>query len=355
MSMNKNVFLRIKILDDLLSDRRGHYSVPDIVEICNDRLAQFGVEPVTRRTIEKDLDFLKNNCDFYVEIDKYDEEVLDVETIKNKVKHCIRYKEEGFSIFKKPLSDNERYLLEQALNLIGQFDGLPEFENLNQLKKSLNVQNHSQIVMIQKNPLENSNLFGSLFDAVSQNQVIKVYYDSFRDNEGLRNIILHPYILKEYNRRWYVVGWDDDKKWITNLALDRIMDFEICEDIKYIESNIDFKEYYEDIIGVTVFEEKELEKIEFWVSDTSKGFVKTKPLHESQRHLSGKKELELREKFPKLEGGEFFMIECKQNYELIRELTSFGGDLLVLSSGEIQNSVLKRISEMQQNYEKLRT
>jgi hypothetical protein len=40
-----------------------------------------------------------------------------------------------------------------------------------------------------------------------------------------------------------------------------------------------------------------------------------------------------------LKGGAFFSIECIENYELIRELTSFGKDLIVLSPTNIQQKV----------------
>lgn len=51
-----------------------------------------------------------------------------------------------------------------------------------------------------------------------------------------------------------------------------------------------------------------------------------------------------------LEGGSFFTIECIENYELIRELTSFGADLVVLSPEEVRRSVIRRIEEIYQAY-----
>ena len=114
-------------------------------------------------------------------------------------------------------------------------------------------------------------------------------------------------------------------------------------------------ELYEDIIGVTYKEESPIYKIVLWVSDNSKDYVVTKPLHESQRNVSGMKAQELYSQFPTLSGGQFFIIECKENYELIRELTSFGKDLLVLSPKPITDLVERRVSEMFEIYSNLRT
>ncbi len=63
----------------------------------------------------------------------------------------------------------------------------------------------------------------------------------------------------------------------------------------------------------------------------------------------------MRKRFPMLKDGDFFRIDCKENYELIRELTSFGSELIVLEPSEIQEKVYKRIESMQEGYQQLRT
>ena len=61
------------------------------------------------------------------------------------------------------------------------------------------------------------------------------------------------------------------------------------------------------------------------------------------------------DKYPNLEGGIFLRIDCKRNYELIRELTSFGKNLLVLEPKVIQNEVYGQISSLNDEYNKLQT
>ena len=123
---------------------------------------------------------------------------------------------------------------------------------------------------------------------------------------------------------------------------------------KYAEYEGDINEIYEDIIGITYKEESPVYKILFWVSNMSADYVATKPLHESQRNIGSAHETELRSQFPQLIEGRFFLIECKENYELIRELTSFGKDLVVLSPSPITGMVEKRISDMNEIYSDLR-
>ena len=111
----------------------------------------------------------------------------------------------------------------------------------------------------------------------------------------------------------------------------------------------------EDIIGVTLYEDRPVQTIVFWASDYSKDYIATKPLHESQRKIRNEREDELRQQYPMLEGGRFFSIDCIENYELIRELTSFGKDLIVLSPDRIRQKVLNHIIEQNRAYEKIIT
>lgn len=72
--------------------------------------------------------------------------------------------------------------------------------------------------------------------------------------------------------------------------------------------------------------------------------------------FKGEKERQLHEQYPQLDGGLFFSIDCIPNFELIRELCSFGKDLVVLqSTGSVADDVFKRISEMKEKYSELRT
>lgn len=90
----------------------------------------------------------------------------------------------------------------------------------------------------------------------------------------------------------------------------------------------------------------------FWVSDASKDYVETKPIHPSQILYKGDKEEQFRYEYPNLNGGSFFSIDCIRNYELIRILCSFGKELVVLrSDNNIQDAIYQRICEMKENYE----
>ena len=351
MPANKNAVTRYYILDKLLANRYHHYSVEDLRQHVNEELEELGQEPVSRRTIELDLNYLENAGLFLADIEHYQIDAPS-QTNPNKTvkKSCHRYADPSFSIFKKEMKDDEKQILGEAMKLLGQFDGLPNLEGLEKLRAGLNIKSDRQIISFSKNPLENSNLLGELFTAISEKQVIEIHYHTFSAPEEDRHTVLIPYLLKEYNRRWYLIAAAEDTGKILNFALDRIDRIVPLPGHRYVEYKGDLNERFEDIVGVSLYDDRPVQTILFWVSDRSKDYVATKPIHESQKHYRGEKEAEMRRQYPTLEGGAFFSIDCIENYELIRELISFREDLIVLSPDNIRDTVMERITAMYEMY-----
>lgn len=354
MPVNKNAMTRYKILDDLLSNRYHNYSLDDLTEQVNEALSEMGVDSVSRRCIEKDIYYIEYEGPFLAEIERYSAAGFKADTQKSFSKRCLRYTDPAFSIFKKAMSDDEKYLLSEAISMLGQFDGLPNLGSLENLRLSLGANvSENKAISFTRNPLENSNLLGELFTAITNKQVIEIEYQPYNAN-GSKKIKLHPYLLQEYNRRWYLFAAADNDDKLLHFNLDVIARVESLPAYTYRDYSENLNEYFEDIVGVTLHQESPLEKIIFWVSDKSKHYVATKPIHDSQVHYKEETDQQLRQEYSMLDGGYFFAIECRNNYELIRELSSFGQELLVLSPQTIQDEIFEKINSMAENYLKLR-
>lgn len=343
MPTNKNALTRYKYLDEMLSDRHHFYDIHDLTEKCNQKLIDAGFPEVSQRCIEKDINYLEYDP-FYAEIERY----------RVNGRRCIKYKNPSFTIFRKELSEEESNLILEVLNTTEQFDGLAHFEWLDRFKMGLGLKTRPRIISFSNNPyLQNSNLLGVLFDNISNQVAVRLVYHTFTDKKT-KEIIFHPYLLKQYNNRWYLIGAADDAK-ILNFALDRIDAVIALPEVKYKPCNGDLTDRFDDIIGVTLYEDKNVEHILFWVSNLSMDYVNTKPIHGSQRQYKGEKEEEFRSQYPSLNEGAFFSIDCIPNYELIRELSSFGKELVVLSPSSIQEDIFNRIKSMLDSYFEVRT
>lgn len=345
MPTNKNALTRYKYLDDLLSDRHHYYDIHDLTKLCNEKLIDAGFPEVTQRCIEKDLNYLE-----------YAPFNADIERVRRNGKNYIRYANPSFSIFSQEMSSEERHLLREVLNTLGQFEGLNHFEWLEKFTIGLGIEDSRKIISFSNNPyLKNSNLLGTLFDIISNKQVVKLSYHKFNDTE-VRSVTLHPYQLKQYNNRWYVLGAPDDNEDIVlNFALDRIDNVEPLPEKRFRDCKENLSEHFDDIIGVTLYADRPVERIILWVSDKEFPYIETKPIHPSQKCVNEEVENDLRVAHPYLEAGHYIQIECIPNYELIRELSSYFGELIVLSPKSLQDDIFAETDKMHQKYLKIRT
>lgn len=345
MPSNKNALIRYKYLDELLSNRHHFYNIHDLTELVNKKLTNSCLPTVTQRCIEKDINALEDLFHAYIKRERRYGQTW------------ICYENTSFSIFTKEMSDEERLLLREVLNTLGQFEGLNHFTWFYNLKSILKYTPKEERTIINfgtNQYLRNSNLLGKLFDIISNRQVIRIGYKKFNDTT-MHEVVVYPYQLKQYNDRWHLLcSPEDNTEIILNFALDRIVSVVPLPEREYIDCNIDLEEHFEDVVGITLYANRPLLKIILWASEEEYSYIETKPIHPSQKPISDNIKDELRKKFEFLKGGEFFEIDCIENYELIRELSSFGNGLLVLSPKNIQDKVLNRISCMMNSYKKLR-
>lgn len=354
MPQNKNALTRYALLDKLLSNHRKAYSIQDLTDYLEEELPNYGQTSVTRRCVEKDIHYLEFDSPFNVEFERYKVASPTKTGEGIFMKPCIRYADPSFSIFKKPLSEDELSLLASVLSTLGSFKGLPNFEWLDALAQKLNIEELPEVISMSKNISDNSTLLAELFVAISSKSPILLHYHKF-DSDERKSVALSPYLLKEYNCRWYLLASPYDSDRILSFALDRIDGFDYEKGMPFKLAKDDFTERYEDIIGITYYEDKPVEEIIFWVSKSSVPYLQSKPIHGSMRHLKGSRASDLRDKYPSLPNGEFFTIDCIENYELIRELTTYGANLIVLSPSHISSAVASIVEDMNERYKSIAT
>ena len=91
---------------------------------------------------------------------------------------------------------------------------------------------------------------------------------------------------------------------LSNLALDKIINICLSDDVEYLDNEeIIPEEYYRDVSGVTVTNLR-LMKLKLFVEKSYAPYVEIKPLHHSQKLLE------------RQENGIIIEINVKHNYEL---------------------------------------
>lgn len=177
MANTKNATVREIIIDRCLSDRHGRYSVRDLMEACNRRLEEEKMELVkSMTTIRLDLNNMETHYGVHIISEKVGRNIF------------YRYARRNESIFHMQLKENELQLLNQTMQLLSRFEGLPHFEWLEVLNHRLSTQfcmnpaNQKPVVAFDENPdVEGMKYYKMLYNAIVKKQVLKVNWNGFTD------------------------------------------------------------------------------------------------------------------------------------------------------------------------------
>ena len=307
MPNTKFSFIRCRILDKCLRSPKLN-QIQDLMEACEKELNM----SISRRTIYNDIDFMKSNDGWNAPID----------TIKDGNRRYYHYTDADFSIDKMPLSEAQLKQIQGAVDLLNSFEGLPQFVGLeDSLAKlgltALNTKAKPCFGLDHNEYVGGLSHLTPLFNAIQYNNVLKIDYKPF-DDEAM-DLVFHPQFLKQYNNRWYIFGVEQNHQdQIWNLALDRIESLDTTKDHPYIKLDVNWKEYFEDVIGVTNLDNAPVEKIHFLVHGKTAHYLYTKPLHGSQ--------------IPKwLDDNTLdITLHVKINFELTRTLLSYAPYITIL-------------------------
>ena len=335
MGTNKHATIRYQTLDKCFRNPGRTYYIEDLIDACNDAIYEYsGIEDgVKRRQVLDDIKFMESEQGWNIPL----------EHIRDGHKVYFRYEDMSFSINNQPLNETEENQLKEALLTLSRFKGMPQFEWVDEITARLDSglglsKTSQQIIEFEHNDfLQGLEFITPLYNAILYKKVLNVSYKSFkRDNN--QSISFHPYYLKQYKNRWFVFGLNEDFGQIANLALDRIVGIEDTKKVYTPNTTIDFSEYFEDVIGVTLDKEAKLEKILLRISNDLYPYIQTKPLHGSQK---------------KKETADFYVLielELIPNYELESLILSYGEGIEVLSPETLRDKIKNRVKATLSNY-----
>jgi len=335
MATNKNATIRYQALNRCFRNPGRKYYIDDLIEACNNSLLD--IDPsssgIKRRQVFDDIKFMRDSQGFDAPIESY----------KDGRKVYYRYNDLSFSINNQPLNENEANQLKEALLTISRFKGMPQFEWVDEISARLDSglglsHNSGKIIEFEQNSfLQGLEHITPIYNAILYQKVVEIEYKSFKKEEP-QTLAFHPYFLKQYNNRWYIFGLNDASGFIMNLALDRIIS--IQENKKGFTPNIsiDFNEYFEDIVGVTVENDGRPIKVVLKINNNLLPYIQTKPIHGSQKL--------------KLKGDLYSLItlELIPNYELESIILSYGEGIEVTEPISLRNKISERLARISNIY-----
>lgn len=335
MATNKHAIIRYQTLDKCFKNPGRKYFIDDLIAECNKAIHDFSGNPegVNRRQIYDDLNFMESEQGWAVPLKR----------IREGKKVYFRYEDINFSINNSPLNSAEEIQLKEALLTLSRLKGMPHFswvdEITTRINAGLNLANQgSKVIEFDQNQyLKGIEFINPFYQAIINKNAIKVTYQSFKQ-EQIQQFVIHPYFLKQYNNRWFLFGLNDEYQNISNLALDRVIGIDECNVIFQDQNAIDFEEYFEDMIGVTFPQGASATKILLKIKSDSWPYIKTKPLHGSQ------KVKEVNDQFAIIE------LNLIINYELISLLFSYAENITVLEPIELVEQIKNKAANLISSY-----
>jgi predicted DNA-binding transcriptional regulator YafY len=332
MSQNKNALLRYRIIDKCLSNSMKSYTFKDIKD------------EVDRVLLEKNPNYdgisdhqLRVDIRYMISTEGYDAPIIQ----RKRGRERIYEYESPFSIAKSIMNETELKSLDQAISILRMFEGREDFGWLNEIGPILDDQyiKRSKPIIAYESNLDytGNELVPFFFNAILNEQVVQFDYEPF--GKRSRSIIFHPHYLKQFANRWYIFGKHQNQSQETyHLPLDRIINVEHNYQIEYVSCDIDWDDYFYDIVGVIRYNEQPQDLI-LHVNKETYPFVQTKPLHPTQ-------------KIKKLDS-DFYEIRIKiiPNREFIALMLSYGQDITIKEPIHLKDRMRSIINKMKTNYE----
>lgn len=278
--------------------------------------------------------------------------MLVVNRVKDGIDNRYRtyyYKEKGFSIMPiltGGMSDSEYRHLVSAINKL---KGTVSDETFEEVLFAIRSRMESDY---QKGPIyvdyeDNRRLKGReyrplFYRAMLEKQVLHIHYKTFKGEE--LEYDFHPYLLKQYNERWFAFGWSEPYGPYTSIPLDRLETLPEAAGHYTEERPDNYMEYFKERVGVS--NDPKIERpcnIILSIHDEETwGRITTKPLHPTQEILVD---------YVIAKPGGLVCIKVFPNKELLSRILSLGKGVSIEDSKDTHDfrekfiDMIKKISE----------
>ncbi len=324
---------RIKFIEACLQNNMKDYTKEMILLDLNEAIAiEFdGGKQISTRTFDEDWKYIK---------DALEDARLALNRWKKGKQVYYRYSNIEFSVLDASLTKREVGKLVDAVKLLQQIKGIDLDNELTDILQRLHTQikyhRNKEVYAIgfqQTQTADGYQFVDDLYEAIIEQNVLEITYQPF--NQEAETKTIHPYHLRQYNNRWFLFGYDEVRKAISTLALDRFIKKPKAINKAYqtAEGLFDANTYFKNIIGVTRFEDAPVEEIKLVFTGKRAPYIITKPIHETQQHIL-------------LQDGSLQVtLQLSINNELKQLILSFGADVKVITPESLK-AFIKEQSEM---------
>jgi len=336
MPKSKSQERRLEILNELFRSNKG-YHINELIarvgkEVIDYRSQSDSVQDsqgISEKTIRNDIRYLREKHN------------APLECIEGKYK----YTNPNFTYTGTKLDEDAIHHLNTALAIIQSIPGFELYDEIKDIVKKLEMR-HEHIEarrdLIQFDVRESyagNKYLVSMYEAISAETVISFAYKPFYV-DAAKKIILHPYLLKEFNNRWYIVGWSEEAQAIHSYGLERVEGKikPVGDIIFYKKLSFSANNFFKNVVGITVHDDKPIEKIVLEFTKSRAAFVITNPIHHSQQEIKT------------LKNHTRFSYDLMINKEFEAAILAYGDDVEVIKPTHLRLQILAKLNNSIQKY-----
>ena len=175
-----------------------------------------------------------------------------------------------------------------------------------------------------------------VMEAMTENLEVVIEYHKYTSSES-ETLTIHPYAVKEYAKRWYIVAYCEEREGLRVYGLDRVKKMEVTGKQFKMKSGFDVDEIFSTSFGIYLPGEKG-QIIKFKVSEKEAKFLRDLPIHRSQEEVG------------KDGDNVIFSIFVCPDKNLIMELCKHGNRIEVLSPAEVRETVKEELNKALAQY-----
>lgn len=289
----------------LIIEKLGRKQFPSFDEIKN-YLSNHDFE-VSNRTIQRDIEQIRSEFGIEIEYNRF----------KN-----------GYYINEDLSPDIESFV--RFFEIVNTADLL--IESLKESKNTLDF-----ISFEAQGSLKGIENLKPLLFAIKNRRVISFTHENFYEKTH-SNHTVNPYLLKEYQNRWYLIGTIKPTDEFRTFGIDRISNLVISETTFKPNSKKNPIELFENTIGLT-YSLGEVEEIVLSFTPLQGKYIKTLPMHQSQRILiDNENEFQIK-------------LRIKPNFELKQQILKLGDNVKVIQPQWLTDEIKTVLTNTLKQYE----
>ena len=207
----------------------------------------------------------------------------------------------------------------------------------------------SESILFDKRIPQGTQYLSPLLDAIEKQKQIEIHYHKFWGSKEVQIRTIEPYLLKESQRRWYVLALDVDKKLLRVFGLDRIKSIEDRGMKRMYDPPKDIVHFFDDSFGVWVDNDRtKAEKVilsfkkqggdSFFIPNPAE-YLRAMPLHRSQVFIKDTPEEII------------LSLKVKITPDFVKEILSYGAYVRVIEPQHLADRIKTEIKNALQLYD----